>query len=173
MLQCGINVHIVKQELILNLVQLLDFEEKCLSEGFEGIMMKAVNGYYKNGRGTFKQGLIYKLKRFQDDEGVIVGFVEGQSNQNIQERDELGYAKRSTKKDGMINTNTLGKFIVFFNDMEIEVAPGYFTHMERKFIWDNREIYLGNYLKFRHFTYGVKNKPRFPRAICFRDKMDM
>jgi DNA ligase OB-like domain len=67
----------------------------------------------------------------------------------------------------------LGKFIVFFNGIEIEVAPGAFTHAERKEIWDNQFKYKGEYLKFRHFAHGVKDKPRFPRAIGFRDVIDM
>lgn len=168
----NIGVFIVEQQYIENKADLLEYEENCLKQGFEGIMMKSLDGYYKQGRGTFKQGLIYKLKRFQDDEGVIVGFEEGKSNQNTQERDELGYAKRSTAKAGMVLTNTLGKFIIYYNDTEIEVAPGTFTHAERKHIWENKSKYLGSYLKFRHFAHGVKDLPRFPRAIGFRDKMD-
>jgi DNA ligase-1 len=166
-------VHVVHQEFIQNKAQLLEYEDKILEMGFEGVMMKAQMGAYKNGRGTYKQGLIYKLKRFQDDEGVIVGFVQGKSNQNVQERDELGYAKRSTKKDGMVATETLGKFLVDFKGNEIEVAPGHFNHEERKWIWEHQFETMGKYLKFRHFTHGVKDKPRFPRAIGFRDKLDM
>jgi DNA ligase-1 len=168
----NISVFIVEQEYIESKIRLLEYEEECLERGFEGIMMKSCCGYYKQGRGTFNQGLIYKLKRFQDDEGVIVGFEEGKSNQNVQERDELGYAKRSTAKAGMVPTDTLGKFIVNFKGMEIEVAPGSFNHDERKHIWQNQLRYQGSYLKFRHFTHGVKDKPRFPRAIGFRDKID-
>lgn len=166
-------IQVVEHKLIQNKAELLDYENMILEEGFEGVMMKSHIGPYKNGRGTYKQGLIYKLKRFQDDEGVITGFVQGKSNQNVQERDELGYAKRSTKKDGMVATDTLGKFIVGYNGAEIEVAPGHFNHDERKYIWENQFQFLGQFLKFRHFTHGVKDKPRFPRAIGFRDKIDM
>jgi len=166
-------VHVVTQSFAQNKQEVLNFETIALELGFEGIMMKAHNGPYKNGRGTFKQGLIYKLKRFQDDEGVIIGFVQGKSNQNFKERDELGYAKRSTKKEGMVATDTLGKFLVDFKGNEIEVAPGHFNHSERKWIWEHQIETTGKYLKFRHFTHGVKDKPRFPRAIGFRDKIDM
>ena len=164
---------LVEQHYITNKKTLLEYEEEMLEAGFEGIMMKASNGHYKQGRGTYKQGLIYKLKRFRDDEGLILDFVQGKSNQNTKERDELGYAKRSTAKAGMVLTETLGKFIVLFDNMEIEVAPGAFTHAERTYIWKHKEAFRNRYLKFRHFAHGVKDMPRFPRAIGLRDIIDM
>jgi len=157
--------------------ELLDYEEEQLELGYEGIMMRDPLGRYKYGRGTFKEGLIYKLKRFQDDEGLIVGFVEQTTNTNIQERDAFGRSKRSTSKDGLIPAGTLGKFLVQFNDMIIEVGCGNFNHKQRQEIWDRRldEAHTdeGRILKFRHFPHGAKDMPRMPRAVGFRDKMDM
>jgi len=167
------NVKLVPQILVRSLDQLLAFEAECLEAGYEGIMMKSPDGRYKCGRGTWKEGLIYKLKRFQDDEGIVVDFVEQMSNCNTQEINELGYSKRSTKKEGMVPAGCLGKFIVDFNGVIIEVAPGIFTYQMKRYIWNHKEQFRGKFLKFRHFTHGVKDKPRFPRAVGFRDKMDM
>ena len=117
--------------------------------------------------------MIYKLKRFQDAEGVIVDFKEQMVNNNILEKDELGYAKRSAAKDGLVPGDTLGGFILSFNGMEIDVAPGAFSHAQRKLIWEGRESFKGSLLKFRFFAHGIKDKPRFPRAIGFRDEIDL
>jgi DNA ligase-1 len=95
------------------------------------------------------------------------------TNENILEKDELGYAKRSYKKDGMVAANTLGNFIVSYNNMVISVAPGKFNHDLRKTIWNSQNYYIGKILKFRFFAHGIKDKPRFPRAIGFRSKIDL
>ena len=164
---------LVTQVNIENLYELLAYEEFCLNEGFEGIMLRDPIAPYKYGRGTLNQGIIFKVKRFEDVEGVVVGFEEGKINNNTQERDELGYAKRSTKKEGIVGAKTLGKFIVFFEDQYITVAPGCFNHDDRKLIWDNQEQFEGLLLKFKVFRHGSKDKPRHPVALGWRDKIDM
>ena len=167
------NIDIVLHTLVDNYEELIEFENECLKEGFEGIMMRSPVGYYKQGRGTFREGLIYKLKRFEDSEGIIVGFEEQLTNQNVLEKDELGYAKRSYSKDGLVPAGTLGNFKVVWNEMELDIAPGSFNHEQRKQIWEKKDEFLGKLLKFRYFNHGIKDKPRFPRAIGFRNEMDL
>jgi DNA ligase-1 len=166
------NIEIVMHELVENYDELLAFENRCLEEGFEGIMMRSPVGHYKQGRGTFREGIIYKLKRFSDAEGVIVDIVEQMTNTNALESDELGYAKRSQAKEGLVPAGTTGRFIVDFNGMLLDIAPGNFNHDARKLIWKTKESQIGKLLKFRYFAHGVKDKPRFPRAIGFRDISD-
>lgn len=158
---------------INNYDELIAYEQSQLSLGFEGIMMRDPVGRYKQGRATWKEGLIYKLKRFTDDEGVIVDYVERQINNNAQEKDELGFAKRSTKKEGMKAAGTLGKFKVMYHGKVISVAPGVFKHDELQTIWNNREKHLGQLLKFRYFGHGMKDNLRFPRALGFRNRIDL
>jgi DNA ligase 1 len=153
--------------------QLLRYEEECLHKGFEGIMMRDPQAPYKNGRGTFREGIIYKLKRFQDAEAPIIDFKEGMINENEQERSELGYAKRSSSKAGLVSGDTLGAFYVEYQGQLLEIAPGSFNHNERRFMWENKELFLGELLKFRFFAHGVKDKPRFPRAVGIRSKEDV
>lgn len=166
-------VELIEHQYIENYDELIAYENAVLEQGFEGIMMRNPVAHYKQGRATFREGIIYKLKRFQDDEGVIIGFEEQMTNTNDLETDELGYAKRSYKKEGMVSAGTLGKFIILYGDQEITVAPGQFTHEQRKEIWENQGKYIHRLLKFRFFAHGVKDKPRFPRAIGFRDRMDV
>jgi DNA ligase-1 len=164
------NIYMVEHDFVETLQELLDYEELQLTLGYEGIMMRDPMGVYKHGRGTFKEGLIYKLKRFQDDEALIIGLEEGQTNQNEDVRDNLGNAKRSTKKEGMEASGTLGRIIVDWNGMELDIAPGYLTKEEKEYWWKNPEEFVGEkFVKFRHFTHGVKDKPRFPRAVGIRN----
>jgi DNA ligase 1 len=163
---------ILTHRLIESYAQLLSYEEEQLEKGYEGVMMRGIDSPYKNGRATFNEGIIYKLKRFKEDEGRIIGLVEQLVNENAQERDELGYAKRSTSKEGLVPGGRLGTFVVDFNGMVVTVAPGNFDHSDREFIWENQEMFMGKLLKFRHFAHGVKDLPRFPRAVALRDEID-
>jgi DNA ligase-1 len=167
------NLKVVQQVMVKDLDGLLETEELFLSEGYEGVIMRSPDAPYKQGRGTFREGIIYKLKRFHDAEAVIVGLEEGMTNMNEQERSELGYAKRSQSQDGLFPANTLGRFIVFFQGQEIPVAPGSLGHAERFSVWINREDYIGRLLKFRYFQHGAKDRPRFPRAVGIRSLEDM
>jgi DNA ligase 1 len=167
------NVVFVPHQYVDNYEQLLQFEEDCLFEGFEGVMLRSPIAPYKQGRGTWREGIIMKLKRFTDAEGVVVSFKEKMTNTNAQERDELGYAKRSYKLEGMVGAGTVGAFYVEFENEIIEVAPGNFSHDELQNIWNNPDEFIYGMLKFRYFKHGIKDKPRFPRAIGFRERIDL
>lgn len=173
-LQNDPRVHFVEHTLCHTLEELLAYETACLLDGYEGIMMRDPAGPYKYGRGTFKEGIIFKLKRFQDDEAMVVDFEERMTNLNVDIKDAFGRAKRSTAKSGLVGAGTVGKFIVFFNGENIPVSTGNFSHAELQAIWDNREAILATqpYLKFRHFPHGQKDRPRVPRALGWRDKID-
>lgn len=158
---------------LINLEELLEYEQTQLELGFEGIMLRTFGGRYKPGRATMDEGIIYKLKRFLDAEGIVEGFVERELNTNPQERDERGYAKRSSSKEGKRKAGTLGKFRVNFNGAIINVGPGTFKHSELQEIWDNQEKYLKGILKFRYFAHGVKDAPRHARATGWRSKIDL
>lgn len=163
---------LVEQTLLETYNDVIEFENERLEDGYEGIMLRTPWGRYKNGRATINEGIIYKLKRFVDAEGVIVGFVERQTNTNEKLRDEQGYAKRSSSIAGKQAAGTLGKFKVSFEGNIINVAPGLFSHAELQEIWDNQEKYLNQLLKFRYFAHGIKDQPRHARAIGFRSKID-
>jgi DNA ligase-1 len=166
-------LHIVDHEYIECYEQLIDYEVSQLALGYEGIMMRDPIGRYKHNRSTFNEGILLKLKRFQDDEAIIIDFEEQLTNTNVDVRDNLGNAKRSTNQENMIPAGTLGMFICDYNGTEIRVAPGSFTHAERQVIWDKREQFRYKTLKFRFMSYGVKDLPRFPRAVGFRDDIDL
>lgn len=167
------NIKFIKHTHVENYEELLEYEKECLSKGFEGIMMRDPVGYYKCGRGTFREGLIYKLKRFKDSEGIILDISPMLQNNNKLEVDALGYAKRSSSKENLSETDLAGSFLVLFNGLEIDVAPGSFNHEQRYEMLQNKNEYIGKHLKFRYFTHGIKDKPRFPRALGIRSLMDV
>lgn len=167
-------VYLVEHERVHNYDELIAVEARVLALGYEGLMMRDPYGPYKShARCTFNEGWIYKLKRFTDDEGRILGFEQGEKNENELETDERGYAKRSDAKAGKVLANTIGKIIVDFYGVAIKVAPGTLTHSEREYMFRNQEEFLGQFLKFRYFSYGIKELPRYARAIGMRSIIDM
>lgn len=153
--------------------RLLEIEEHCLEKGYEGIVIRSPHGKYKYGRCTLKEANAFKLKRFEDAEAEIIGFEEEMHNGNDAETNELGRTKRSTARSGMVGKSTLGAFICRTPEgIEFKIGSG-FDQQDRVSYWENQSNLLGLYVKYKHFPIGVKDKPRHPIFLGFRDKMDM
>jgi DNA ligase-1 len=162
----------VEPVLIQDADELIRYEEECLAEGYEGIMIRSPDGPYKFGRSTAKQGYLSKLKRFQDSEAVIIGFEELQHNMNEATEDERGYTKRCHKKDGMVPAGTLGAFIVRDGEKEFKVATG-MTAEERQHYWYTKDDMLGKLVKYKFQASGAKDLPRFPTFLGIRHPDDL
>lgn len=167
-------IEILMPQMIYNIEELEFFEEKYLQLGHEGVMIRTPKGKYKCGRSTEKEQILLKLKRFLDAEAKIIGFEEKLHNDNIQEKDEFGLAKRSTKKDGLKPANTLGALLV--EDLKTSVKFGIgsgFDDALKKQIWENREVYIDRIIKYKYQSIGVKDAPRFPVFLGFRSELDL
>ena len=153
--------------------ELTHFEENVLSKGGEGVMIRSIDGPYKQGRSTLKEGYLLKVKRFTDEEAIITGFDEKMHNMNEAKVDALGYTDRSTSKEGMVGANTLGAIVVQSEKWgEFRIGTG-FDDALRKEIWENKNEYKGKLAKFKYFATGVVDKPRFPVYLGIRDKIDV
>ena len=154
----------------------MEYEEKCVSEGYEGIMVRTLNGPYKCGRSTLRESFLLKIKRWTDSEGVIVAIQEQMHNENEKQKDELGHSKRSSHQAGMTPAGTLGRFSVkeIGTDILLGVGTGLgLTHELRQEIWDNRDKYIGKIITFKWQASGSKDAPRFPIFKGFRHENDL
>lgn len=157
---------------LYNLNKLQEYESEMLALGHEGIIIRQPDSPYKCGRSTEREGYLVKLKRFKDAEAEVIGFEEQMENTNELKKDELGHAKRSTHKEGMIGKNTLGKFVVKseFGVFRIGTGVG-LTDKLRKTIWCNQHRYLGRGITYKYQEIGTKNLPRCPIFKGFREDM--
>jgi DNA ligase-1 len=163
------------QKLIMNLDEMFSYEEEWLEKGYEGIILRDPNSPYKYGRSSPKEQYLVKRKPFVDEEAVIIGFEEQNENTNELTTNELGYAKRSGAKDGLVGKGTLGKFIVRsekWGEFKIGTGLGLDNSLRQR-IWDNQRSYDGCIIKFKYQPFGIKDKPRLPIYIGFRDKDDL
>ena len=166
-------VEIVSQWEMNSEGELLMFETELLEKGAEGVMVRSVDGIYKNGRSTAKDGILGKVKRFSDAEYRIVGFVERMHNANEATRNELGYIERSSHKDNLVGRGDLGALVLETADGQKFNCGTGFDDALRAEIWANKDAYIGRMAKVKSFLIGVKDLPRFPVFISFRDEADL
>lgn len=165
---------LVEQRLIANQAELDAYEIECLEQGYEGIIIRNPMGKYKHGRSTMKEGYLIKIKQFNDDEAIVIGYEEQMHNTNEDVRDALGHAKRSSAQAGLVGAGVLGALIVrdIKSGVEFGIGTG-FTAAQRAELWHNRLGLAGQIVKYSHFTKGVKIAPRFPTFLGFRSKDDL
>lgn len=160
------------QELCTSKEQVDKLLQRELELGGEGLILRSPSGKYKYGRSTPKEQLSVKLKFFQQNEFEVIGFTERMHNANQAKINELGLQERSSHKDNLIPMNTLGSLILKYGDDSFQMGTG-FTDKQRKEIWYNRDKYLGKFASVRYMSVGLKDKPRVPSFIGWRDKEDM
>jgi DNA ligase-1 len=160
-----------------NIKELEAYEKECLSEGFEGIMLRKASSAYKCGRGTAKALDLVKVKRFKDAEATIEGFEEEMKNNNEAEKDNFGRTKRSTSQENLEGKDTLGALVVRgvngdFKGVDFKIGTG-FDQALRKKIWGDRKKLQGAIVVYKYQKEGGEDRPRFPVFKGFRDKGDM
>lgn len=154
---------------------IVDFEKRFLDRGFEGAMLRCPDGLYKQGRATATEQTLLKVKRFQDAEGIVIGYEEEKTNTHLEKVQDInGEWKRPTGKGTGKGKGTLGKVMVrdLKTGAEFGVGSG-FKRDEREFLWNNPKSLIGRIVKYKYFAVGVKEAPRFPTFIGFRDPSDM
>jgi DNA ligase-1 len=164
-------VKVVEHVLVNNVDQLMEFEDRAVTDGFEGVMVRAVQGRYKFGRSTLNEGILLKLKRLDDDEGEVVNFQERRTNTNVATTDALGYQVRSSHQENMVPCGDLGALTVEWRGVQFDVGTG-FTAAQRVEYWNVRDTLLGKTVTFAYQGVGSRGKPRFPRFKGFRSAED-
>ena len=157
--------------------ELNEYEEALVAEGHEGVMVRSLDGPYKQGRSTAKEGYLLKIKRFEDAEAEIIGYEERMHNGNEAVTNALGRTERSSHQENLTGRGDLGALIVrgingTYKGVEFKIGTG-FNDEERIHIWQHTPLLLGRVVKYKFFPLGSKDKPRFPIWLGFRPKEDM
>ncbi len=148
----------------------IDFQwDKAVSKGFEGLMSRAAHLKYKYGRSGKTDQHLLKFKKWYDDEAIVIGFEEGQHNENEAFIGELGQTKRSRESAGMVPSGSLGALIVQWHGHNFKIGggPG-LTLALRQEIWNNQERYLSQRVTFKYLNLSKYGVPRHPGFKGFR-----
>lgn len=136
---------------------------------YDGLILRDPSGGYKYGRSTIRQQWLLKFKSFEDAEATVIGFECMMHNDNEAEKDNLGYTKRSSHKEGKTPSEYLGALKVRNAEgVEFSLGTG-FTQSDRFFLWKIRDRLLGRTVTYKYQGGGGYEAPRFPSFKGFRE----
>jgi len=144
--------------------------DEALKEGYEGLILKSFHGEYKQGRGTLREGLIYKVKPYRTFDGQIIDVVQSTAVNEDAEKtvNELGNSCTSRKKGDRHLIDMACAFKVKYEDKEVKVSLA-MTEDEKKEVWLNRENYINKWIEYKGMLIGAKDVPRHPVMLRFRE----
>lgn len=168
-------VKVVPHTLVTNLEEVLALEQKYLAEGYEGVILRDPKGLLKSGRATTKENSFLRIKRFVQEDAVVVNIVEAEENTNEKAINELGKSYRTSHQAGKRGKNVVGALecITCKTGKPITVGPGAMTHAQRAEYFQNPELLVGKTISYKSFPKGVKDKPRFPTFVSIRVEEDL
>ncbi len=152
----------VKQELIYEADNLLEHYNKCVSEGYEGVIVRHPDGKYKFGRSTLKQQWMLKVKPSLDAEAKVLDVLPLLRNLDTS----------SNKKENMVAVPMLGSLQVEAFGVVFSIGSG-FDDAQRTEYWRNREDLIGKFVTFKYQELSAYGVPRFPVFKGFRNPGDM
>lgn len=192
-------IQLAPQHRVETVAELLELEEKYLAEGYEGVMVRSLDGKYKFGRSTLVQRGMIKMKRYIDAEAVVQGWSPLLLNQNDPKIDALGLQKRGFSKDGKIPDDSrvgslLCKVITGrFKDTEFSIGSGFddAARSEMREQFRTHEIFpdiryadatdmagakitrVGQIMTFKYQDHGSKDTVRQPIFKSWRSTDDI
>jgi DNA ligase-1 len=161
---------IVKQWSILRVEDINPLYENALAWGCDGLILRDLNGRYKFGRGTIKEGLIYKMKPFQTFDSKIIDVLQGTIVNPKAEKtiNELGYSRTSKLKEDRLPSGRASDFVVKYKGKELKVSI-VMTQEEKEEVWKNKEKYIDRLIEYKGMLVGAKDLPRHPIFLRFRE----
>jgi DNA ligase-1 len=136
------NVVLLETEVCKTENDVFRFHEKYTKKGYEGVMLRNMNGTYDPKRSINLQ----KLKTFHDDEFKIVDFEEGTKKEK-----GLIMFICETKKGGRFAVRPLG------------------SYEERREMFENGNDYIGKMYTVRYQELTKNGIPRFGVGVGVRD----
>ena len=131
-------------------------------------MLRSPWGQYKSGRSTVREGGLIKMKRFEDDEAVVVDILPLMVNKNKKYTDFTGQSKRSTHSGGLVATEMLGSLVCEWRGQILHIGSG-FTEAQRIHYWNNTLEIISKIVTFKYQPHGMKELPRCPIFKSVRD----
>lgn len=124
----------------------VELYKKYLKDGYEGCMLKAVEGKYQWKRVTLRSGEMIKLKPFETLDLKVLEIFDGEG-----------------KYEGKA-----GGIIVDYNGVAVRVGSG-FDDITREVLTQNKSEYIGKTVEIKYFEETEDKSLRFPIFIRWRD----
>lgn len=181
------HLRLIPSVMCASLEQLLEVDAVWLNMGYEGTILRDPQGLHKQGRSTVKEGGLLRIKRFIDFEVEVTEILEGVTNTNEAQTNELGLQFRSTHQENMVPNGMVGAMmgrvikdildskdaVLFAEGSIVKIGAGSMTHDDRVRFFKDPSLLIGQIAKAKMFPKGVKDKPRFPTFQSIRSKTDL
>lgn len=167
-------IHPVTHYLLSNKTEVEKHFDIALDNGEEGLILRNPEGKYKCGRGTLKEGIIYKLKPYRSWDAQIVDVIQATKvDPNAEKKiNELNRSVTSKKKKDRILIEKASAFLVKYEGKDLKVVIAMIDE-EKEEIWKNKEQYIGRYIEYKGMLVGAKDVPRHPVMERFRKDKDV
>jgi len=142
------SVHSVQVDSVKNEADLWAMHGKYISEGYEGAILRGLQGQYLWG---YRSADLLKVKQFQDAEFQVLDARDGKGKM----KGCVVFICRNDLTDA-----------TFECTMKV-------TMDERRRMYEQRDQYIGQQLTVRFFDRTDDQIPRFPVGIVFRDTIDL
>lgn len=154
--------------------QLTALTAEHLADGMEGSVIRCPNADYWHGRSSEAQQYFMRLVPWQTSEGRILEVIEGQSNGNPAQVNELGRSARPAKKAGLMMTGRAGaiRMIDIHGRFKLPHQCTIGNRVMQHQMWATKEALVGTIHRYR-YKAPVAGGPRFPQYDGPRDETDM
>jgi len=161
---------IVNQKLLYTVEEVNKYYEEALDWGCDGLILRNRYGRYKFGRGTVKEGLIYKMKPFMTFDAKIIDVIQATEVREGAEKkiNELGRSVTSKKLADRILIEKASAFVVKYKGLDLKVTIA-MTDKEKEEVWKNQKKYIGRMIEYKGMLVGSKDLPRHPVFLRFRE----
>jgi DNA ligase-1 len=168
------DVQVIQSFVVNDLESYNKLKDWILGSNYEGTIIRDIQGAYKSGRSTVKEGGLLRDKGFTEGEFYVTGIREGMRNENEATEDPRGYTERSSHAENMIPNGMVGALegTDAITGQAIVVSAGCMTHAERLQYFQQPALIIGKLAKYKYFAKGVKDLPRFPTFQSLRAESD-
>lgn len=153
--------------------ELMAAADELFDMDYEGAIVRDMHAMYKHGRATESEGSLWKIKRMQDDEMLVIRVEERMHNSNEATMSATGKSKRSHAAAGKESTGLLGVLVGTspkWPGVEIRVGS---SNLPRIPLGEAQYMFCGKLVTFKHQPAGAKDAPRFPIYKGLRDPRDL
>jgi DNA ligase-1 len=163
--------------------------EEYMTAGYEGSCYYDPKATHKEGKSSPRHGGCLRRKDFVDFEAIVEEVIEGETNLNAAQINELGRQFRSSHQENKVPNGLVGTIVarslvdvydvydksklLVKKDQIFNSSPGHMTEdLKRAFLADPSLI-VGKPSKFKMFPKGIKDAPRFTQWVSLRSAEDM
>lgn len=138
-----------------------EYYRKLRGHGYEGMVLRGVDDRFQGDkRASMANQFFLRRKPWLEEDGLVVGLLEGSSNTNEQEINERGLAFRRTHSAGMVPSGMVGTIIVRRPNGELaNISPGRMSKDECRRQLQTQDL-VGQYITYRHMGTGALNTLR-------------